>query len=111
LTEADTGPTISVDPRSFISRRPMLSRLIRTGGLFLITLSPLALASPALAKADRFERSDRLDRAEKYEHHESFGRRHLAPEIDPAVIGGAFALLAGGALLLKSRRGRRSKDE
>jgi len=32
-----------------------------------------------------------------------------APEIDPAVMGGAVALLAGGTFLVASRRRRNSK--
>jgi hypothetical protein len=33
---------------------------------------------------------------------------HSAPEIDPAALGSAAALLGGGALLLNARRTRKS---
>jgi hypothetical protein len=32
------------------------------------------------------------------------GGTHVAPEINPGVIGGAMALLAGGVLILRARR-------
>jgi hypothetical protein len=40
-------------------------------------------------------------------HHNNNNRRHAAPEIDPASAGAMVTLLAGGTMLLKSRRGAR----
>jgi len=43
------------------------------------------------------------------EHDFGFGHySHSAPEIDPAALGSAVALLGGGALLLNARRNRKT---
>ncbi len=58
------------------------------------------LATPAFAHHDRDDRDDIPEQPKLPLH---------APEIDPAALGSAAALLTGGALLLNARRVRKAQ--
>ncbi len=65
-------------------------------GRILSFVGPLAVVAAMASPAMAFHRSDR----------KPCRVSHSAPEIDPAALGSAVALLSGGALLLNARRKR-----
>jgi hypothetical protein len=72
-------------------------------GRFLVSIvAPFAFIALLSSPASAWER-ERCDRDEQPKLPFS------APEIDPAALGSAFALLSGGALLLNARRVRKAQ--
>lgn len=76
-----------------------LARLARVVSVF----AALAVAPAALAgwfDDDRYDRHHRRPPPQQ---------RHAVPEFDPAALGAITALIAGGGLLIASRRNRGTK--
>jgi len=79
----------------------MKIRLVRFAGLVAMVVGVLAVASPALAEDPALTSSTAL--------RPSVPPVRRAPEIDAVGLGGAAALLVGGAMLLQSRRTVRAR--
>jgi hypothetical protein len=67
-------------------------------GRFLSVVAPFAFVALLSSPAFAWERCD----------NEQPKLPFSAPEIDPAALGSAAALLSGGALLLNARRARKA---
>jgi len=80
----------------------MKNRWVRFLGLVAVLLAGFAIASPAFADDDSKEKTEKEKDKDKDK-----GDKKRAPEIDPAGVGSAAALLLGGALLLQARRSSR----
>jgi len=73
-------------------------------GRFLVSIvAPFAFIALLSSPASAWEREHDCDRNEQPKLPFS------APEIDPAALGSAAALLSGGALLLNARRVRKAQ--
>jgi len=66
----------------------------------LLAVSTLSLALIAAGTIPAFASDNQGDEDQDGSHHPVGG----APEIDPGLLGGAVALVAGGLLILRERR-------